>query len=221
MTKSMIAPSILSANPLNLQDDLDTAILGGADMFHIDIMDGMFVPHLTFGPDLVAAIRATTALPLDVHLMAEHPENYVPQLIQTRADLINLHVESTVHVYDLVQQIQAAGLKAGIVLNPATAVSSISPLLPLVDNVLVMTVNPGFGGQQFIVPMLSKIEELAQLKIKHPEFKYTLEVDGGINEQTIKSCQQAGASSFVAGSFIFDHDIVAQIKCLKQAIDCE
>lgn len=218
MTNYVIAPSILSANLLALQTDLNQAIAAGADMFHIDLMDGSFVPHLTFGPDMVQAIRTMTDLPLDVHLMVQHPGNYFDQLLQIPNCLLNIHVESTVHIYSLVQQVKAAGLKAGIVLNPGTAVASVTPLLSLVDNVLVMTVNPGFGGQQFLTAMTKKLQQLQTLRHQNADYTYTLEVDGGINDQTIQLCQKAGADTFVAGSYVFDHDINQQMQNLRQAL---
>ncbi|UQS83462.1 ribulose-phosphate 3-epimerase [Bombilactobacillus thymidiniphilus] len=221
MNFDVIAPSILSADRLNLHRDLQTAIQGGAQMFHIDIMDGVFVPNLSFGPSFVQAIRKITSLPLDVHLMTINPENYLDELIADQADLINLHVESTNHIYRAIQKVQAAEIKAGIVLNPGTSISSVAPLLPLVDNVLVMSVNPGFGGQQFIYAMTQKIQKLAQLRKQNADYTYTIEVDGGINEQTAKLCKVAGAQIFVAGSYVFDHDIAQQIARLKEVLVIE
>ena len=215
--KLLIAPSILSADFLNLQREVQVATEAGADYFHIDLMDGVFVPHLTFGPDIIQALRSTTSVPLDAHLMVDHPENYVQSVVQAGANLVNIHVESTPHIYRLVQQVQELGAQAGVVINPGTSVAAIEAILPIVDNILVMTVNPGFGGQKFISATLLKIQQLARLKQKN-NYHYSIEVDGGINEQTIQQCQAAGANIFVAGSYVFGHDISQRINNLKQAI---
>lgn len=215
--KVLIAPSILSADFLNLQREVQVATEAGADYFHIDLMDGVFVPHLTFGPDIIQALRSTTSVPLDAHLMVDHPENYVQSVVQAGANLVNIHVESTPHIYRLVQQVQELGAQAGVVINPGTSVAAIEAILPIVDNILVMTVNPGFGGQKFIAATLFKIQQLARLKQKN-NYHYSIEVDGGINEQTIQQCQAAGANIFVAGSYVFGHDISQRITNLKQAI---
>lgn len=218
MSKYVIAPSVLGADKLNMQHDIEAADHAGADMFHIDIMDGVFVPNLSFGPDFISAIRAITRLPLDIHLMVSQPEKYIKTIANNGADLINVHVESTKQIYRVVQSIKEKSVKAGIVLNPGTAVSTVEPLLNVVDNVLVMTVCPGFGEQKFINNMVSKIKQLSDLKQQHSDYNYSIEVDGGINNKTIVDCKNAGANVFVAGSFVFENNIQQQIDSLKRAV---
>jgi len=198
-----IAPSILSADFANLQRDVELVDRAGVDALHIDIMDGQFVPNLSFGMSMVAALRPVTSLPLDCHLMIVEPERFVQQFAQAGADLIGVHVESTHHIYHVLQLIHQAGAKAEVVVNPGTPISQIVDLLPLVDQVLVMTVNPGFGGQHFLTPMLKKIQALEQLK-QQGGYDFDIEVDGGINEKTAKLCYDAGATVAVAGSYIYD-----------------
>lgn len=212
-----IAPSILSADFLNLKRDVLALQAANADLLHIDIMDGNFVPNLSFGPQVVEAIKNITPLKQDVHLMIEQPQRYLETFIQAGADTLLVHVEATPHIHRVIQQIKQAGVKAGIVLNPGTPVSQIEPLLSLVDQVLVMTVNPGFGGQTFIETMTAKIKQLAQIR-QQENYAYLIEVDGGINDQTIKSCVEAGADICVAGSYVFKADLKKQINHLKEAI---
>ena len=211
-----IAPSILSADFANLQRDIELVEKGGADYIHVDVMDGQFVPNITLGPNIVQAIRPVTKLPLDVHLMIVDPENYIPAFAKAGADIITVHVEATPHIHRALQMTKSLGVKAGVVINPGTPVSMIKHVLPLADQVLVMTVNPGFGGQSFIEETVEKITELADLR-RENNWTYALEVDGGIVPEI---CKDAGADVFVAGSYIYGaENPVGQIERLKEALD--
>ncbi|CAM3101509.1 ribulose-phosphate 3-epimerase [Lactiplantibacillus plajomi] len=212
-----VAPSILSADFANLQRDVQMAEQAGADMLHIDVMDGQFVPNLSFGMSTVADLRPVTSLPLDCHLMIVEPERFVERFAKAGADLIGIHVESTQHVYHALQLIKEAGVKAEIVINPGTPLSMITEVLPLVDQVLVMTVNPGFGGQHFLPAMVDKISRLAEIK-REKGYHFDIEVDGGINAKTVKACYDAGATVAVAGSYVYDSpEPAARIQDLKVA----
>lgn len=212
-----IAPSILSADFANLQTDVEKVEQAQVDMLHIDVMDGHFVPNLTFGPNVVAALRPHSQLVFDCHLMIENPENYVEAFADAGADLIGVQYESTPNIHRALDMIKKKGKLAEIVINPGTPVSAISSLLAMVDQVLVMTVDPGFGGQKFMPEMLDKVAELAQIK-QEKGYHYEIQVDGGVNDQTIKQCAQAGATVAVAGSFVFKGDPAVQVKKLRQAI---
>ncbi|MBC9788016.1 ribulose-phosphate 3-epimerase [Carnobacterium maltaromaticum] len=213
-----IAPSILSADFANLERDVRLVESGGADYIHVDVMDGHFVPNITLGANIVSAIRPVTKLPLDCHLMIENPENYIEDFAKAGADIITVHVESTPHIHRAIQMIKSAGVKAGVVLNPGTPVEAVKYVLAECDLVLVMTVNPGFGGQSFIEETLEKITELSALKeIKN--YHYEIEVDGGIVPETAAKCKLAGADVFVAGSYVYNaENPLEQIQNLKDAL---
>lgn len=207
-----VAPSILSADFANLQRDVECVDQLGADLIHIDAMDGHFVPNLTLGANIVSALRPVTSLPLDCHLMVSQPERYVDDFAKAGADIITVHYEACPHLHRVIQQIKNCQVKAGVAINPATAVSVITPILADIDLVLVMTVNPGFGGQAFIASTLEKIKELATLRVEN-DYHYVIQVDGGINAETAKMCQEAGVDIVVAGSYIY------QAPNMKVAID--
>lgn len=197
-----ILPSILSADFANLERDIKELENIGIDMFHIDVMDGNFVPNISFGFPIIEAIRPKTDKIFDCHLMIANPENYVEQFCKIGCDMVSFHIEATNHADRLIQVIKDNGKKAGIVLNPQTSLESIKYLLPKVDYVLIMTVNPGFGGQKFIPEMLEKIEELAKIR-EEKNYNFLIEVDGGINVETSKACRDKGADILVCGSFLF------------------
>lgn len=200
---SIICPSLLSANFANLEADIKLCEQAGADMLHLDVMDGHFVPNITIGPVVIEAIRKVTKLPLDVHLMIENPEKYVESFTKAGADYLTVHSESTVHLERLVQQIKNLGLKVGVSLVPSTHENALEYILEELDLVLLMTVNPGFGGQSFIPSQLRKIENVSEM-IKKTGKKIILQVDGGIDEATAPLAKKAGANAFVAGNFLFN-----------------
>jgi ribulose-phosphate 3-epimerase len=197
-----IAPSILSADFRDLRGQIRLAERGGADWLHLDVMDGHFVPNITFGPMVVSAVRSMSRLPLDTHLMIEDPMKYVDDFREAGSTRLIVHVETSAHLHRVVQRIRAAGMKAGVALNPATPASSLGEILPYVDLVLVMTVNPGFGGQEFVPTMLRKVREVAGM-IAGSRNNVILEVDGGVGEQNASALVRAGANSLVAGHSIF------------------
>jgi ribulose-phosphate 3-epimerase len=200
---TLIAPSILSADFTCLGRELSAVETAGADWIHIDVMDGRFVPNITYGPIIVQACKRATSLPLDVHLMIEKPEEIIPAFAKAGADYISVHAETCPHLHRTLQQIRELGVKPGVALNPATPLSSIEYIAEQLEFVLIMSVNPGFGGQKFIEPSIEKIRTLSGLLAqKNPGT--VIQVDGGINSGTIAAVAKAGASCFVAGSAIFN-----------------
>ena len=206
----MIAPSILSADFGRLAEEIRAVDQAGADLIHIDVMDGHFVPNLTIGPGVLKALRPHTRLLFDVHLMIDNPECFIDAFAEAGSDIITVHAEATVHLHRLIQRIKEHELKAGVSINPATPVSVLENILADVDLVLVMTVNPGFGGQRLIPGALAKVADLRAL-IDRRQLPVLLEVDGGINADTIEAADEAGANIFVAGSAVFSTDDYAGI----------
>lgn len=210
-----IAPSILSADFARLGEEIRAVEAAGADYVHVDVMDGHFVPNITIGPLIVEAIRPVTRLPLDVHLMIANPDQYVPEFARAGADIIVVHAEATTHLHRSVQLIKSLGKKAGVSLNPATSLTALDLILPDLDLVLLMTVNPGFGGQSFIENCLPKITELRR-RIEVLGLPIELEIDGGVKIENIERIAAAGADVFVAGSAVFgSKDYAATIAQLK------
>jgi ribulose-phosphate 3-epimerase len=210
-----IAPSILSADFSRLGDEIRAVEAAGADYIHVDVMDGHFVPNITIGPLIVAAARDITSLPLDVHLMIENPDRYIPDFAAAGADIIVVHVEASIHLHRSIQLIKSLGKKAGVSLNPATPLNCLEYVLADLDLVLLMTVNPGFGGQSFIEETIPKIKALRAMLDKRG-LEAELEVDGGVKTDNIARISHAGADVFVAGSAVFGScDYAATIKTLK------
>ncbi|HGC7112152.1 TPA: ribulose-phosphate 3-epimerase [Streptococcus agalactiae] len=219
MSTNKIAPSILAADYANFANELKRIEETTAEYVHIDIMDGQFVPNISFGADVVSSMRKHSKLVFDCHLMVVDPERYIEAFAQAGADIMTIHVEATKHIHGALQKIKEAGMKAGVVINPGTPVESLIPILDLVDQILIMTVNPGFGGQAFIPEMMSKVKTVAAWR-KEYGHHYDIEVDGGIDNITIKAAAEAGANVFVAGSYLFKaSDLLAQVETLRVALD--
>jgi ribulose-phosphate 3-epimerase len=213
------APSILTANFGNLATDIQAAMVGGADVIHLDVMDGSFVPNITFGPVVVEAVRKTTSLPLDVHLMIQEPDRYLADFAKAGADSLTVHVEACLHLQRTVQQIRDLGCQAGVAINPATGIETVREILPFVDLVLVMTVNPGFGNQHFIETSLNKLRRLRKLLDELP-LVCDLQVDGGIKVENIAAVREAGANNFVVGSAVYNaqSSVVDNLAALRRAV---
>ena len=211
----LIAPSILSSDFGRLAEEVKAIEAAGADYVHVDVMDGRFVPNLTIGPVVVEAVRKATALPLDVHLMIVEPEKYLEAFAKAGATVLTVHVEACTHLHRTVEQIRDLGVRPSVVLNPATSLTAVEEILPEVEMVLLMSVNPGFGGQRFIRSTLEKIRRL-RAQIEERNLKVDIEVDGGVNAQTAKEVIAAGANVLVAGSYVFgSKDYRAAIASLR------
>lgn len=216
MKSYKIAPSILSADYANFESELKKLEATGAEYVHIDIMDGHFVPNISFGAGVVASMRPHSRLVFDCHLMVSNPEHHIEDFARAGADIISIHAEATPHIHGALQKIRAAGVKASVVINPGTPVEAVKNVLNLVDQVLVMTVNPGFGGQAFLPETMDKVRELVILREVN-QLDFDIEVDGGIDDETIGIAKEAGANVFVAGSYVFKGDVAHQVQTLKEA----
>lgn len=212
-----IAPSILAADYANFEKELKRIEETGVEYVHIDIMDGHFVPNISFGADVVAAMRPHSKLVFDCHLMVSNPEQHIESFARAGADIVTIHAEATQHLHGSLQKIREAGMKVGVVINPGTPLTMIEPVLSLVDQVLLMTVNPGFGGQSYIPEVTEKIRQLVQLRADKG-LSFDIEVDGGIDQQTIRLAKEAGANVFVAGSYLFRGDLQANVANLKEVL---
>lgn len=219
MTNHIIAPSILAADFTKLGEEIAAAESAGADWIHVDVMDGRFVPNITIGQFIVEACRRVTQLPLDVHLMIEKPEEHLETFAKAGASGLTVHVETCPHIHRTLNHIKSLGCKAGVVLNPGTAIEAIEPVLGEADLVLVMSVNPGFGGQKFIPESVGRVAEIRQ-KLDALGSSAWLQVDGGVDEKTISQLSKAGATAFVAGTSVFKHPqgIDAGIDALRSSL---
>ena len=217
MSHYKIAPSILSADYANFEKEIKRLEETGAEYAHIDIMDGHFVPNISFGAGVVASMRPHSKMVFDCHLMVSNPEHHIEEFARAGADIISIHVEATPHIHGALQKIRNAGVKASVVINPGTPVSAVEGVLGLVDQVLVMTVNPGFGGQAFLPETMDKIRQLVQLR-QAKGLSFDIEVDGGIDGDTIHAAKEAGANIFVAGSYVFNGDPQERVNTLRAAL---
>lgn len=215
--KVLVAPSILSADFARLGDEVRAIEAAGADLVHVDVMDGRFVPNITIGPLVVEALKKVTRLPLDVHLMIVEPEKYLGDFVKAGADTVTVHVETCPHLHRTLQQIRSLGAKAGVTLNPSTPASALSEVLTEADQVLVMSVNPGFGGQSFIPGAVEKVRQLREMLDARGRTTVDIEVDGGLNADTAKQVVAAGARVLVAGNHVFrSKDYQAAIAALRR-----
>ncbi len=217
--KKIINASILNADFGNLKDQIEQAVSGGIDWVHLDIMDGHFVPNISFGPAIAKICRQITSLPMDAHLMISNPNDFIPTFAEAGVNLISVHIEGDAHIHRTIQNVKNHGCKAGIVINPGTPVSAITSVLDMVDLVLVMSVDPGFGGQKFLSSVLPKVRQVRKL-IDEQKRDIYLQMDGGIDIHTLPEAVQAGADSFVIGSAIFHNEsgIVPAVKQLKSLL---
>lgn len=217
-----IAPSILSADFTRLGEQIAEAEAGGADWIHVDVMDGHFVPNITIGPMIAAAARRATDLPLDVHLMIENPDDYLEHFVDSGADWLTVHQEACPHLHRTVQRIRELGARPGVAVNPSTPVEALTDILPLVDLVLIMTVNPGFGGQSFISECVPKLDRLVRLLEASPGEAPEIEVDGGIDPKTAPSVVRAGATVLVAGSAVFSAGSIREnVQAIRRSLTVE
>ncbi len=216
--KTIIAPSLLSADLLNLQHEIDLITKAGADWLHLDIMDGHFVPNLTFGPDLVHQIKQVSKLPIDVHLMISPIDPFIDAFAKAGASYLTIHPEAEFHPYRTLQKIKSHGIKAGIALNPSSPIEIVYPLLEMVDLILIMTVNPGFSGQSFLSTPLGKLKVLRKLIDSH-KYPILLEVDGGVNKITAKEIIEAGADVLVTGHYVFSKNQPSSLETYKSRIE--
>ncbi len=213
-----LVPSLLSADLWCLKDQLDVLKQYQVDTLHVDVMDGNFVPNISMGVPLVESLRKHSDFSLDVHLMIANPERFIETFREAGADLLTVHVEATYHIHRLIQQIRNVGCKAGVSLNPGTPLELIKPILHMVDLVLVMSVNPGFGGQDFLPETLSKVKMLHQWKLEREDYKYIVEVDGGINRSNVEQVLNAGAEWIVSGSGVFKGDLKTNLDQLNEIL---
>ncbi|KXT77700.1 ribulose-phosphate 3-epimerase [Streptococcus sp. DD13] len=217
MSSYKIAPSILAADYANFEKELKRIEKTGVEYVHIDIMDGHFVPNISFGADVVGAMRKHSKLVFDCHMMVSNPEQHIETMARAGADILTIHAEATNHLHGALQKIKAAGMRASVVVNPATPLSAIDYVLDMVDQVLIMTVNPGFGGQVYIPEMGRKVAELVSLR-EARGLEFDIEVDGGIDATTIRHAKEAGANVFVAGSYLFKEDLEERVQTLRDAL---
>lgn len=206
---SLLAPSILAADFSDLTQQIRAVEIGCADVIHCDIMDGKFVPNITFGPKIISTVRKLTKLPLDVHLMVENPENIIPDFVKAGADYITVHQEEVKHLDKVLNLIKEYDVKAGVSINPATPVESLNEILPIADLILIMSVNPGFGGQKFIEYTLKKVEKLKKVREEH-NYNFLIEIDGGVDASNILKVKEAGCDIIVAGTAVFNNEDVTE-----------